>query len=71
MKACIIIPARFASSRFPGKPLTKLHGKEMILWVAENCCRAVTSDDVYIATDNKEDFRISFKKRFSSYKYRI
>ena len=64
MKACIIIPARFASSRFPGKPLTKLHGKEMILWVAENCCRAVKPDDVYIATDNKKISELVVKKGF-------
>ena len=35
MKACVIIPARFRSSRFPGKPLAKLLNKEMIIWVAE------------------------------------
>ena len=64
MKACVIIPARFASSRFPGKPLAKLHGKEMILWVAENCCRAVTSDNVYIATDNKKISELVVKKGF-------
>ena len=54
MKACVIIPARFASSRFPGKPLAKLNGKEMILWVAENCSKAVNPRNVYIATDDKE-----------------
>ena len=32
---CIDIPARYQSTRFPGKPLVKLLGKEMILWVAE------------------------------------
>ena len=53
MKACVIIPARFYSSRFPGKPLTKLNGKEMILWVAENCSKAVKAKNVYVATDDK------------------
>ena len=53
MKACVIIPARFASSRFPGKPLAKLNGKEMILWVAENCSK-VKPSNVYIATDDKK-----------------
>lgn len=35
MRACTIIPARFSSSRFPGKPLVPLLGKPMILYVAE------------------------------------
>ena len=56
MKACVIIPARFNSSRFPGKPLIKLCGKEMILWVAEICSKAVDISNVFIATD---DNRIS------------
>ena len=56
MKACVIIPARFNSSRFPGKPIVKLCGKEMILWVAEICSKAVDISNVFIATD---DIRIS------------
>ena len=58
MKACVIIPARFKSSRFPGKPLVKLLNKEMIIWVAELSERAVGKNNVYIATD---DIRISNK----------
>ena len=64
MKACVIIPARFASSRFPGKPLAKLNGKEMILWVAENCSRAVNPSNVYIATDDKRISDTVIKKGF-------
>ena len=64
MKACVIIPARFYSSRFPGKPITKLNGKEMILWVAENCSKAVNSKNVYIATDDKRISEIVIKKGF-------
>ena len=56
MKACVIIPARFKSSRFPGKPLVKLKGKEMILWVAELSTKAVNISNVFVATD---DLRIS------------
>jgi 3-deoxy-manno-octulosonate cytidylyltransferase (CMP-KDO synthetase) len=37
MEALIIIPARMASTRFPGKPLAKICGKEMILHVCERC----------------------------------
>jgi len=51
-KACVIIPARYASSRFPGKPLIPLLGKPMILWVAELSARAVGKENVYVATDD-------------------
>lgn len=55
MTACVIIPARHASTRYPGKPLTPLLGKPMILWVAELSARAVGQEHVYVAT---EDARI-------------
>lgn len=53
MKAIVVIPARYKSSRFPGKPLTKLLGKPMILWVAELSAKAIGIKSVYIATDDK------------------
>lgn len=53
MKTVVIIPARFASSRFPGKPLIPLLGKPMIIWVAELSGRAVGNENVYIATDDQ------------------
>ena len=52
MKTVIIIPARFKSSRFPGKPLTPILGKPMILWVAELCVQAIPIESVFIATDD-------------------
>lgn len=52
MRACVIIPARYASTRFPGKPLVPLLGKPMILWVAELSARAVGQEHVYVATDD-------------------
>ncbi len=58
MKSCVIIPARFKSSRLPGKPLIKLLNKEMIIWVAELSSSAVGRNNVYVATD---DNRISKK----------
>lgn len=48
----IVIPARFASSRLPGKPLLSIHGKPMILWVAEKAQAAAFADDMCIATDD-------------------
>ena len=56
MRACVIIPARYASSRFPGKPLVPLLGKPMVLWVAELAALAVGRTNVFIAT---EDLRIA------------
>ena len=53
MKAAIIIPARYKSSRFPGKPLAKILGKEMILRVAEICKKAQNKKNIYVATDNR------------------
>lgn len=50
----IVIPARFKSTRLPGKPLLKIHGKPMILWVAEKASTASFADDVCVATDNEE-----------------
>ncbi|MDY6937873.1 MAG: 3-deoxy-manno-octulosonate cytidylyltransferase [Cyanobacteriota bacterium] len=55
MKSIIVIPARYQSSRFPGKPLVPLLGKPMILWVAELSAKAVGQENVYVAT---EDSRI-------------
>jgi 3-deoxy-manno-octulosonate cytidylyltransferase (CMP-KDO synthetase) len=52
MNVCVIIPARYASTRFPGKPLVPLLGKPMVLWVAELSARAVGKEHVYIATDD-------------------
>ena len=53
-KTLIIIPARYASTRFPGKPLQPILGKPMIQWVYEAAIKS-DADDVYVATD---DYRI-------------
>ena len=66
MRACVIIPARFSSSRFPGKPIIKLSGKEMILWVAEICSKAVDISNVFIATDDERISNIVFKNGFQA-----
>ena len=51
MKFSVIIPARYASSRFPGKPLADLGGKPMIVRVAERA-RASGAAEVLVATDH-------------------
>ncbi len=52
MRTVAVIPARYASSRFPGKPLVELAGKPMILWVAELSARALGKQNVFIATED-------------------
>ena len=50
----VIIPARYKSSRFPGKPLASILGKPMIVYVAETAEIAVGRENVFIATDSTE-----------------
>jgi len=50
-----IIPARFQSTRFPGKPLALLGGKPIIQWVYEYAQKAL--DQVYVATDDDRIFQ--------------
>ena len=54
MSAIIVIPARYKSNRFPGKPLVKLLKKPMIQWVAELSTRVVGKENVYIATEDNQ-----------------
>ncbi|WP_435356203.1 3-deoxy-manno-octulosonate cytidylyltransferase [Emticicia sp. SJ17W-69] len=52
MKILGIIPARFASSRFPGKPLADIGGKSMIQRVYEQALKAKSLSKVVVATDD-------------------
>jgi 3-deoxy-manno-octulosonate cytidylyltransferase (CMP-KDO synthetase) len=49
----VIIPARYASSRFPGKPLADIHGKTMIQRVYERASQSERVDRVIVATDDE------------------
>jgi 3-deoxy-manno-octulosonate cytidylyltransferase (CMP-KDO synthetase) len=51
-----IIPARFASTRFPGKPLALIAGRPLIQRVVEQCRCARTLSDVVVATDDERIF---------------
>lgn len=53
MKVAVIIPARYASSRFPGKPLADICGKPMIQWVYERSLLCAAVDRVIVATDDE------------------
>lgn len=52
-RSIAIIPARYASTRLPGKPLINLCGKSMIQWVYERACQIANVDRVIVATDDK------------------
>ncbi|MGH8671079.1 MAG: 3-deoxy-manno-octulosonate cytidylyltransferase [Burkholderiales bacterium] len=49
----VVIPARYASTRLPGKPLLEIAGKPMVIWVGERAL-ASGADAVYIATDHEQ-----------------
>ncbi|MDC9603449.1 3-deoxy-manno-octulosonate cytidylyltransferase [Xenorhabdus griffiniae] len=51
----VIIPARFSSTRLPGKPLADIHGKPMVVRVMERAVRS-GADRVIVATDHQEVF---------------
>ncbi len=48
-----IIPSRFGSSRFPGKPIAPICGKPLVAWVVEAVKKAKTLNDVIVATDDE------------------
>jgi len=47
-----VIPARYASSRFPGKPLVMIDGKSMIMRVYEQTLKTTVLDKVIVSTDD-------------------
>ena len=57
MKIIGVIPARFKSSRFPGKPLADICGKPMIWWVYQQCLKVEDFNAVYVATDDEKIFK--------------
>lgn len=54
MKTICVIPARYASTRMPGKMLMDLCGHPMVWWVYQNACKVKEFDKVYIATDEEK-----------------
>ncbi|GHV59706.1 hypothetical protein FACS1894103_3640 [Campylobacterota bacterium] len=53
MKNLIVIPSRYGSTRLPGKPLSDIEGKPMILRVWEQAKKAKNADEVLVATDDQ------------------
>lgn len=56
MKIIGVIPARYNSTRFPGKPLVDIGGKPMIQHVWENSAKSKLINELYVATDDKRIF---------------
>ncbi|OPY79676.1 MAG: 3-deoxy-manno-octulosonate cytidylyltransferase [Syntrophorhabdus sp. PtaU1.Bin058] len=54
VKKTIVIPARFGSTRLPGKPLLDLCGKPLIQWVHERARESRLADEILIATDDEQ-----------------
>ena len=64
IKTHIVIPARLKSTRLPNKPLLNIHGKPMILWVAEKAKLADFADDMCIATDDESIAKVCIEAGF-------
>ena len=60
----IIIPARYGSSRYKGKPLVKILGRELILRVSDICAKTIGKENTFIATDSKK-----IQKKVNEYNY--
>ncbi len=53
MKIIGVIPARYKSTRFEGKPLQEINGKPMVWWVYNQAKKVKRFDEVYVATDDE------------------
>src|SRR5260370_20445990 len=59
MQVLGIIPARYASTRFPGKPLALIAGKTLIQHVVERCQQAKALSEVIVATDDTRIWEVA------------
>lgn len=67
MRILGIIPARYASTRFPAKPLADIAGQTMIEWVYSQARKSSRLHDVVVATDNKKIFDHVTSKGMSAF----
>lgn len=65
MKIIGVIPARYKSSRFPGKPLALILNKPMIIWVCEIVEKALGKENTIVATDDVKIKKIVLKHGFN------
>jgi 3-deoxy-manno-octulosonate cytidylyltransferase (CMP-KDO synthetase) len=59
MKKVIVIPARYASTRLPAKPLIEINGKPIIQWVYEKASGSRLKDRIIIATDDERILKVA------------
>ena len=62
MRVVGVIPARYKSSRFPGKPLIRLNGIPMIIRVAQIVEKALGKENTFVATDDDQIKKIVEQK---------
>ena len=65
MKYIVVIPARYKSSRFQGKPLINLDGIPMIIRTYRQCLKVVPAKLIYVATDNQRIKKILLKENIN------
>ena len=58
MKIIAVIPSRYQSSRFPGKPLVDIFGHPMVWWVYQRLLKVKNVDDIVVATDDERIFDV-------------
>lgn len=61
----IVIPARYGSKRYKGKPLIKILGRELVLRVADICGKVVSNKNLFIATESKKISEIAKKNNYN------
>jgi 3-deoxy-manno-octulosonate cytidylyltransferase (CMP-KDO synthetase) len=66
LRAIGVIPARFSSSRFPGKALASIHGTPLIVWVARGASESKLLDRVLVATDDERIAAAAAKAGFEA-----
>lgn len=59
MKVYGVIPARYGSTRFPGKPLASIAGKPLLQWVIEGALQSQLITDVIVATDHEDIMKLA------------
>lgn len=63
LKVIAIIPARYGSTRFPGKPLASLNGRPMLSWVLDACTTCPYLSEVIVATDDARIAEVASQHR--------
>jgi 3-deoxy-manno-octulosonate cytidylyltransferase (CMP-KDO synthetase) len=54
----VVIPARYGSTRLPGKPLLEIAGKPLVVWVAERAAMTFVRDQIFVATDDERVMKV-------------